>query len=226
MNDWYYFFNCVDDNLATSAYRIFEEQPKTEIFDWFSREDVAKEQKEDFIQALVEFKDDCGDFSHYRAYLLAAEALNYFKDCSRGDAIASQILKWSYNFFRQDKQDWQIVPQPLIEAARATLEKTDKARVVSALVHIVHTTQSRNIRRLAAEKLGKLNPGNKSAIAALVLLLQVTKDESLLWDITCSLMKIDPDNSVLIPPLVNGLQDDIDECSDLDKNWYTLGYAA
>ena len=105
MNDWYNFFNCVDDNLATSTYRIFEKQSKTEIFDWFSREDVAKEQKEDFIQVLVEFKDDCSDFYHYRAYLLAAEALNYFKDCSREDAIALQILKWSYSFFRQDKQD-------------------------------------------------------------------------------------------------------------------------
>lgn len=89
MNDWQYFFNHVDDYLANSTYRIFEEQSKTEILAWFSREDVAKEQKEDFIQALVEFKDDCGDFYHYRAYLLAAEALNYFKDCSRGDAIAS-----------------------------------------------------------------------------------------------------------------------------------------
>ena len=92
MNDWQYFFNRVDDNLATSTYRIFDKLSKTEIFEWFRREDVAKEQKEDFIHALVEFKDDCGDFYHYRAYLLAAEALNYFKDCCRGDAIALQIL--------------------------------------------------------------------------------------------------------------------------------------
>jgi hypothetical protein len=105
MNDWYYFFNRVDDNLADSAYRIFEEQSKAEIFEWFRREDVAKERKEDFIQALVDFKDDCGDFYHYRAYFLAAEAINYYKDCSRGDAIALQILKWSYAYFRQDKQD-------------------------------------------------------------------------------------------------------------------------
>jgi uncharacterized protein (UPF0147 family) len=225
MNDWHNFFNHVDDNLATSAYRIFEEQSKTEIFDWFRREDVEKEQKEDFIQALVEFKDDCGDFYHYRAYLLAAEAINYFKDCSLGDAIASQILKWSYAYFRQDKQDWQIVPQPLVEAARVALETTDRARVVSAFVHLVHTTQSRNIRRIAAEKLGKLDPGNKSAIAALVLLLEVTQDESLLWDITCSLTKIDPDNSVGISTLVKLIQSSTDESSDLDKNCYTTYHA-
>ncbi len=187
MNDWHNFFNHVDNNLADSTYRIFEEQSKAEIFEWFRREDIAKKQKENFIQALVEFKDDCGDFYKYRAYLLAAEAINYFKDCSRGDAIALQILKWSYAYFRQDKQDWQIVPQHLVEAARVVLETTDRKRVIAAFVHLIHTTESRSILRIAAEKLGKLDPGNKSAIAALVLLLQSTQNKSTLWNITRSL---------------------------------------
>jgi HEAT repeat protein len=226
MNDWHNFFNRVDNNLATSNYRIFDEQAKTEIFEWFRREDVAKEQKEDFIQALVNFTDDCGDFYRYRAYFLAAEAINYFKDCSLGDAIASQILKWSHNFFRQDKQDWQIVPQPLAEAARATLEKTDKARVVSAFVHLVHTTQSLNVRRLAAEKLGKLDPGNKSAIAALVLLLQVTQDNPTIWNITHSLMQIDEDNPAVIPSLVKLIQTNTNEGSDIYTRCHILRYAA
>ncbi len=225
MNDWYYFFNCVDDNLATSAYRIFEEQSKAEILQWFSREDVGKDQKEDFIQALVEFKDDCGDFYHYRAYLLAAEALNYFKDCSRGDAIALQLLKWSYAYFRQDKQDWQIVPQPLVEAARLTVETTDRQRVISAFVHIVHTTQSQHILHIAAEKLGKLDLENKSAIAALVLLLQFTQNESTVWDVTCSLMQIDPDNPAVIPTLAKLVSANTDEWSDYDIRWHTIRYA-
>ncbi|KJH71940.1 hypothetical protein [Aliterella atlantica] len=92
MNDWHYFFNHVPNNLATSTYRIFERHYKAEIFNCFRREDVAKEQKEDFIQALIDFPGDCGDLYRYRAYLLAAEALNYFPDCSLGDAIALQIL--------------------------------------------------------------------------------------------------------------------------------------
>jgi HEAT repeat protein len=225
MNDLHNFFNHVDDNLANSTYRIFEEQSKAEILAWFKREDVVKEQKEDFIQALVDFKDDCGDFYSYRAYFLAAEALNYFKDCSLGDAIASQILKWSYSFFRQDKQDWQIVPQPLVEAARATLEKTDKARVIPAFVHLVHTTQSRNIRRTAAEKLGKLDPGNKSAIAALFLLLQVPQDDRTLWNIVCSLMQIDPDNPAVISNLVKLTQANTDRWSNKDRCWHTIKFA-
>lgn len=226
MHDWHYFFNHVDDNLAVSTYLIFEPQYKTKIFNWFSQEDVGKEQKEGFIQALVDFSNDCGDFYRYRAYLLAAEAINYYKDCSLGDAIASQVLKWSYAFFRQDKQDWQIVPQPLVEAARAVVEKTDRARVISAFEHLVHTTESKTILRLAAEKLGILDPGNKSAISALVLLLQVSQDRCTLLDIICSLMQIAPDNLAVMSTLDKLAQANTDGCSDLDRCNYLIGYAA
>lgn len=70
---------------------------------------------------LVNFDDNCGGFYRYRAYLLAAEALNYFPDCSFGDAIVEQLLNWSYIYF-----GWEIFPQPLVEAARNTLEFTDR----------------------------------------------------------------------------------------------------
>ncbi|MEH2200991.1 HEAT repeat domain-containing protein [Nostoc sp.] len=170
MHDWQYFFNHDRSNLNQATYRIFEPEWKAEILHWFSQEDVAKKQKEDFIQALIGFDDSCGDFYRYRAYFLAAEALSQFPECSLGDAIASQVLKWSYAYFRQDKSDWQILPKPLVKAARKTLELTDRKRVIAAYVHLVHTTESRTVLRLAAEKLGTLDPGNKSAIAALELI--------------------------------------------------------
>ena len=131
---------------------------------------MDKEQKEDFIQALIDFDDGCGDFYRYRAYFLAAEALSQFPECSLGDAIASQVLKWSYASFRQDKRDWQILPKLLAKTARKTLELTDRKRVIAAFVHLIHTTESLLILRVVAEKLGKLDPGNKSAIAALALM--------------------------------------------------------
>jgi len=219
MNDWYYFFIHVDDNLANSAYRVFEEQSKTEIFDWFSREDVAKEQKEDFIQALVEFKDDCGDFYYYRAYLLAAEALNYFKDCSRGDAITLQILKWSYAFFRQDKQDWQIVPQPLVEAARLTVETTDRQRVISAFVHLVHTTQSQHILHIAAEKLGKLAPGIDTPYG-------LRGGDSSFYETTCS-NRISPAKvEVISPEAFMGSSPKVPVCPTVPNPFFNMFSAA
>ncbi|MEH1855583.1 MAG: hypothetical protein V7L11_28850 [Nostoc sp.] len=175
MHDWQYFFNHDRSNLNQGTYRIFEPEWKAEILHWFSQKDVDKEQKEDFIQALIDFDDGCGDFYRYRAYFLAAEALSQFPECSLGDAIVEQLLKWSYAYFRQDKRDWQILPKPLVKTAKKTLELTDKKRVIAAFVHLVHTTESRTILRVAAEKLGELDPGNKSAIAALAL-MPITED--------------------------------------------------
>ncbi|BAT53401.1 hypothetical protein NOS3756_23610 [Nostoc sp. NIES-3756] len=176
MYDWYYFFNSDRSNLNQGTYRIFEQEWKAEILHWFSREDVDKQHKEAFIQALIDFDDGCGGFYRYRAYFLAAEAIAKFPECSLADAIVEQLLKWSYCFFRQDKRDWQIFPQPLVEKARKTLELTDRKRVIADFVHLIHTTESRTIMRLAAEKLGKLDPGNKSEIAALAL-MPIVEDE-------------------------------------------------
>jgi HEAT repeat protein len=176
MHDWHYFFHHVPQNLDEGIYRIFEPQWKAEILHWFGREDVVHEQKEEFIKALIDFDDGCGDFYRYRAYFLACEALARFPDCSLGDAIVGQLLKWSYAYFRQDKRDWKTYPDPVVKTARTVLEATDRKRVIAAFVRIVHTTKSRSILRLAAERLGQLDLGNKTAIAALVLLIQ---DESI-----------------------------------------------
>lgn len=170
MHDWKYFFKHLPLNTAAGSYRIFEPEWKAEILHWLGSEDVGKEQKEELIKALINFHDGCGKFYRYRAYFLAAEAVAKFSECSLGDEIVGQVLKWSYGYFRQDKRDWQIPPQPLVETARAILELTDRKRVIAAFVKLVHRTESRYILRVAAEKLGKLEPGNNSAVAALVLL--------------------------------------------------------
>ncbi|MEH1921769.1 hypothetical protein [Nostoc sp.] len=204
MHDWQYFFNHDRSNLNQGTYRIFEPEWKAEILHWFSQKDVDKQQKEDFIQALIDFDDSCGDFYRYRAYFLAAEALSQFPESSLGDAIVEQLLKWSYAYFRQDKRDWQILPKPLVNTARKTLELTDRKRVIAAFVHLVHTTESRSILRVAAEKLGTLDPGNKSAIAALAL-MPIT-EERYGYQRSSSLSKIAVGNETAIAVLVNDIK--------------------
>lgn len=121
MHDWHFFFHHAPHNLNAGNYRIFEPQYKAEILRWFGRQNIANAQKEDFVKALIGFDDDCGDFYRYRAYFLAAEALSQLQNCSLADAIALQILKWSYNYFRQDKREWEILPEALVKASRSVL---------------------------------------------------------------------------------------------------------
>lgn len=118
MHDWQYFFDHAPHNLDEATYRIFEPEWKAEILHWFSREDVAKQHKEEFIKSLIDFEDGCGDVYQYQAYFLASEALAHFKDCSLGDAIVGQLFKYIATFIsagrhflmcwvRQQEQHWK-----------------------------------------------------------------------------------------------------------------------
>lgn len=65
INDWDYFVprNHVDKPVEDKLYRIFEPQWKEVILLWLGREDVKKEEKEGFIEALVKFDDGCGEWN-------------------------------------------------------------------------------------------------------------------------------------------------------------------
>ena len=203
--DWHNFFNCVSDGIDSGidsgTYRIFEPEWKAEILQWFGRSDVALCEKEAFIEALIEFDDNCAGFYRYRAYFLAAEALANFPECSRGDEIICQLLQWSYIYF-QEKAEWTIYPKPLASAARETLKATDKKLVVAAFENLLHITESRHVLRHAAERLGELDPGNTTAIAALLGLVRVARCEGELVTAASSPIKIDPGNETAIATLV------------------------
>ena len=64
-------------------YRIFEPQWKEVILLWLGRLEVEKEQKEEFVKALVEFDEGIEpQFYGYRAYFLATAGIEEFVDCS------------------------------------------------------------------------------------------------------------------------------------------------
>ncbi|MBW4604130.1 MAG: HEAT repeat domain-containing protein [Calothrix sp. FI2-JRJ7] len=200
MNEYKCFFNHIPGNLEQSTYRIFEPDSKAEILHWFSREEISNTEKDEFIKALINFDDGCGNFYRYRAYFLAAEALSYFSKSYLGDVIVNQLLNWSYVYF-----GWQIVPKPLQAAARDALKVTDKQRVIAAFTKLLHTTTSRVTLRHAATELGKLDTGNKTAIAALILLLDVSTDEHTQRRIIDSLANIGHGNENAVQALISFL---------------------
>ena len=107
VEDWHFFLNHIPENPQhpDARYRIFEKQWKEIILLWLGREEVGKEEKEAFIEALVKFKDGCNDFYRCRAYFLAAAEIVDFKDCSLADEIVSQIIKWGFASFNEEKQN-------------------------------------------------------------------------------------------------------------------------
>jgi HEAT repeat protein len=177
IDDWHYFLNYNPDNPEQGIYRIFESQWKEVILLWLGREDIAKEQKEEFIKALIEFEDGCKDFYKYRAYFLAAAGISEFRDCGRASGIVEQIIKWSFGYFNVEKQEWRTFIEPIEEGARATLTEMRGHRTIAALVQLISSTQDESVRSQVAFILGKIDAGNQDAIRVLVQLISLTQDE-------------------------------------------------
>ncbi|WP_446362781.1 CHAT domain-containing protein [Coleofasciculus chthonoplastes] len=78
-------------------------------------------------------------------------------------------------------------------------------------MQVLDRTQNEKTRRLAAESLGKIDPGNPKAIEVLTELLETTQDELTRWQAAVSLEKIDPGNPKVIEALIQLLDRTQDE---------------
>ena len=179
VDDWHFFLNHFPKNPQhpDARYRIFEKQWKEVILLWLGREEVGKEEKEGLIEALVKFKDGCNDFYRYRAYFLAAAGIVEFKDCSLADEIVSQIIKWGFTSFNEEKQKGRTFIEPIAEGAREILKETDRERAISTLVELINTSENGYTWWHAAKSLGIIGQKNPVAIADLVEFLGTCQDE-------------------------------------------------
>ncbi|WP_298910291.1 NACHT domain-containing protein, partial [uncultured Nostoc sp.] len=159
INDWGFFLPHKHKNKPVKGerYRIFEPQWKQTILLWLGREEEnLKEQQQQFIDALVNFKDGCRKFYEYRAYFLATAGIAEFRDYFRADEIVTQIAKWTIDSLSSIKEE-----------AKSALQHTDRTKAIAALVQLLQsTTVDDSTRKLAASSLEKIGTGNEIAIAA------------------------------------------------------------
>ncbi|MEH2151439.1 HEAT repeat domain-containing protein [Nostoc sp.] len=235
IDDWHEFLNHVPDNPALGVYRIFAPQWKEVILLWLGREDVGSEKKEEFIQALVEFDDGCGEcrsinrvrrgFYEFRAYFLAAAGVDEWKNSCNADAIVAEIVKWGFGEFQVEQNKWVKFLTPIAEGVETALSQTNRIKAIDSLVELIGNPQlDDHTRSLAAESLEEIDPGNQKAIDALVKLIgkpQLDDDTRLLA--AYSLEKVGSGNQKAIDNLVEligklGLDD-----STQSRAAYSLG---
>ncbi|WP_254563677.1 HEAT repeat domain-containing protein [Oscillatoria sp. HE19RPO] len=207
IEDWDFFLpkkHC-DRPVPGKRYRIFDLLWKQTILLWLGRKDVPKDKKEEFISRLVQFEDGCRTFSFYgfRAYFLATAGIAEFKECDRADEIIAQIVLWGFGNFNEEKQEWRTFLDPIASKATTVLGETEHIKATAALVNLIAHSEFRFNRCKAAERLGKIDPGNPEAIACLVNLIAHAEDEGTRWQAAESLGAIDPGNPEAIAWLVN-----------------------
>lgn len=201
IDDWHFFLTHVPNNPNAGIYRIFEPQWKEVILLWLGREDVAKEKKEEFIKALVEFDDGCCYFFCYQAYFLAAAGISEFVECNRTNEILRQLVSYAFGYLNEE-QKWVTYVTVVGEEARKVFKETNRDKVVPDLVKLITTIKDEYICILAVDLLREIDPENPTIIKFLVQIIQNTNNEGIRWMASVSLKQISPGYPIVVNTLV------------------------
>lgn len=148
-------------------YRIFEPQWKEVILLWLGRqEDDIEVQKNDFINKLILFNDNCGDFYKYRAYFLAAAGISEFVNVnsSCADMIVSHLVKLAFGEIKYKEFRYLRFVKPITEGAKLGLQETDRKRAIQKLIDFIKLIEnSQSDLIYVARFLLKIDPHNVDA---------------------------------------------------------------
>jgi GTPase SAR1 family protein/Tfp pilus assembly protein PilP len=177
IDDWQKdFLKHVPENPMQGIYRIFESHWKEVILLWLGRENVAKEQKETFIEALVKFEDGWENFYEYQAYFLASAGIAEFDDFSDSnfaDEIVEQLIDWSFGYFDGENQRRMKFPESIENGATIALQETDSTKAIKALTRLFQEIQNDSDHFRVAAFILNIDSGNPKATATLTDLLYV-----------------------------------------------------
>ncbi len=223
IQNWQYFLHYNLDDCTQGIYRIFEPQWREVILLWLGRNDIPQAQKEEFIQALINFQDGCGGYYQYQAYFLAAIGIAEFTDCRNADIIVRQLIKWRFGYFDKTIQKWYNYPASIVEGARAALLKTERTKAIVALEEFIQSSENEFYIWNAAYSLGKsFDSQNQVAISVLEKILKTARQENFRWQIAYYLGRVDPLNEAAVTALVEIIQS-TKNLSTQRKAAYSLG---
>ncbi len=225
-----------DNPKRYKPYRIFEPQWKEVILLWLGRdEEMINKQKEEFINALVNFKDGCGQwdwenigkgFYEYRAYFLAASGINEFKSHPIAKKIVNQLVNLGFGYFSHKKLEWQnyigvISGYVMINKI---LTQTDKLSTLHEICSLLENPQyPESSYRRAISVLGEIGQGDYQSIAVLNRVLNNTKNPEIKRQVLISLNKIESgqlstiDRSIKTTTIISAHHKKIFNPEELDK---------
>lgn len=213
VGDWHFFLNHIPHNPNQGIYRIFELQWKEVIMLWLGRKDVAKEQTEEFIKALAEFEDGCGNFYRIKAYFLAKAAICELGQCHPDNPIVVQCSKW-----HRFKLDWHATDVwRQLHLKSSQLAGTQEQ--VAALIEQLQNTQDEEKLSAIIQEIAKVGAGSSEVTAALINLLHTTQNQCLCLQTVRTLREIGAGNSEVITTLVNLLENTKEQSMLIEAIW-------
>ncbi|HEY9804019.1 MAG TPA: NACHT domain-containing protein [Leptolyngbyaceae cyanobacterium] len=219
VENWDEFLNHVPDNPALGVYRIFAPQWKEVILLWLGREDVGREEKNAFLDALVGFDDSCGGFYGFKSYFLAAMCLAEYEPYERTKEIFTQLINWGFGDLNRMIK---ILESPITTNAKTALIETNRRQLTILLTKFLH--ESRDEERLLklANVAVEIKTDNENEVEHILNSLQSSKDPLIRFYAYCVLDKLRKKNSSSIEPKETTEQKEKNPV--LDENNKIVGY--
>ncbi|AFZ23007.1 putative NTPase (NACHT family) [Cylindrospermum stagnale PCC 7417] len=144
IDDWDFFLPREHDNNnpqpVSDRYRIFEPQWKEVILLWLGRDNVNKDEKENFIKRMVEFKDGCEGFYLFSGIFMSAASLAEFRDFQDfnfPDRIIEYIVKLAFGYY-DDKQYCCHRNLPILtQKAWSVIQDTDRSKAIEHITKLL-----------------------------------------------------------------------------------------
>jgi len=98
IDDWRFLFNHNPQELNKENYKVFDTSWHETIMLWISRKTILTQEKEIFINYLIDFDDDCEAYYSIQAFFLAAKLIGEAPDIKNSlkEHIISTILEWGF----------------------------------------------------------------------------------------------------------------------------------
>ncbi|MEQ9550219.1 MAG: hypothetical protein RIM23_11435, partial [Coleofasciculus sp. G3-WIS-01] len=174
------------------SYRIFEPQWKQVILLWLGREDVPKQQKDEFIYNLITFEDECWDFYRYRSFCLAAAGIAEFRDCIYSKWIVTNLVDCATIHSDTD----YIVGKIINPIFWDTVLETNHTIAINALIDVLDRGfLDDEVRWKVFNCLIQIGRGNSKVIVALTKLMDTSLEyQKIAQEAAFFLRIIDPCN--------------------------------
>jgi hypothetical protein len=212
IDDWDYFLpkahegfpiSCLSESNPT--YRLFERQWQQTLLLWIGRRNIDFMSKEDFIESMTNFVDDCNGFYSLRAYFMAGICISEFKEFQSSEVVVSNIAALAFGSFDIDEQQWRSIISPISEPANDVLYLTHKKYSIKILEDFLKQSNlDCYVCCEVAKTLGELDINNKICIELLLKQLAESEDNDDAYSDICSVLaKIGIGNEAVIEVIIN-----------------------